>query len=202
MTPSVFCIFNFIKKKIRYPWACNVSSTTAPGTFTTCDFGGPHPLSTTKKNILIIGDSVSNGYFQEGLAGANVPDLLKDVAMAQHAPFSPGSGGAGPTNHGLDCIEVYLRLANGQPAHYDAISFNFGLHNLANTRVALETYREQLDAIADRLLKTESKIIYLSTTPMMPKCCNGGPLIPSTEGAPPPKCKEGATATYESKSLK
>ena len=55
----------------------------------------------------------------ETTAGAGVPDLLKDVALAQHAPFSPGSGGAGPTSHGLDCLEVYLRLATGVPAHYE-----------------------------------------------------------------------------------
>jgi hypothetical protein len=52
-----------------------------------------------------------------------VPDLLGDVALTQHAPFSPGSGGAGPTSHGLDCLEVYLRLATGEAAYYDAISF-------------------------------------------------------------------------------
>jgi hypothetical protein len=31
-----------------------------------------------------------------GTPGTNVPDLLADVALSQHAPFSPGSGGAGP----------------------------------------------------------------------------------------------------------
>ena len=74
---------------------------------------------------LIIGDSVSNGYCLEGTPGSNVPDLLSDVALTQHAPFSPGSGGAGPTSHGLACLEVYLQLATGAPAKYDAITFNF-----------------------------------------------------------------------------
>ena len=55
----------------------------------------------------------------EGTAGTNVPDLLQGIALAQHAPFSPGSGGAGPTSHGLDCLEVYLQLATGAPAHYE-----------------------------------------------------------------------------------
>ena len=61
----------------------------------------------------------------EGTPGSNVPDLLSDVALTQHAPFSPGSGGAGPTSHGLACLEVYLQLATGAPAKYDAITFNF-----------------------------------------------------------------------------
>jgi len=31
---------------------------------------------------------------------------------------------------------------------------------------------------------------------MMPNCCQGAPLLPPTEGAPPPKCKEGTSNTY------
>ena len=85
--------------------------------------GSLNPKRTTLR--LIIGDSVSNGYFLEGTPGSNVPDLLSDVALTQHAPFSPGSGGAGPTSHGLACLEVYLQLATGAPAKYDAITFNF-----------------------------------------------------------------------------
>ena len=80
-----------------FPWACQMPSVSTPGSISTCATGAPYPLSTSKKNVLIIGDSVSNGYFLEGVAGSNVPDLLQDVALAQHAPFSPGSGGAGPT---------------------------------------------------------------------------------------------------------
>lgn len=137
------------------------------------------------------GDSVSNGYFLEGTPGTNVPDLLADAALSQHAPFSPGSGGAGPTSHGLDCLEVYLQLATGAPAHYDAISFNFGLHDLGNKPSDIATYTKQLEAIADRLLKTKSKLLYLMTTPMMPGCCAGAALLPSGEGAPVPSCAIG-----------
>lgn len=179
-----------------YPWACNVTSVTSPDKFTICDLGGRNPLSKTKKNVLMIGDSVSNGYFQEGLPGQNVPDLLNDIAASQHAPFSPGSGGAGATNHGLDCLEIYLTTASGEAVNYDVISFNFGLHDLGNTTADLQTYKTQLTAITDRLTKTGSKLIYLQTTPMMPQCCNGGPMLPSGEGAPPPKCKAGAEFQY------
>ncbi len=54
----------------------------------------------------MIGDSVSNGYFLEADDLHNVPELVADIAVAQHAPFSPGSGGAGPTSSGLDCLDV------------------------------------------------------------------------------------------------
>lgn len=156
-----------------YPWACNVSSRSAPGRYTVCATGAPFPLSNAKKNVLVIGDSVSNGYFQEGSFGSNVPQLIQDVALAQHAPFSPGSGGAGPTSHGLDCLDVYLNLATGEPARYDAITFNFGLHDLGNTTADVQVYTQQLGAIADRLLATKAKLLYLLTTPMEPNCCGG-----------------------------
>jgi hypothetical protein len=35
----------------------------------------------------------------------------------------------------------------------------------------------------------------------MPECCGGAALLPSSEGAPIPKCKEGATATYRCDSV-
>ena len=60
---------------------------------------------------------------------------------------------------GLDCLEVYLRLATGAPAHYDAISFNFGLHDLGNSTADVATYQAQLEAIADRLLSTNAKLL-------------------------------------------
>jgi hypothetical protein len=149
----------------------------------------------------MIGDSVSNGYFQEADPKQNAPELLADVALTQHAPFSPGSGGAGPTSHGLDCLDVYLHTAAGELAHFDLITFNFGLHDLGNLTSDIATYEQQLTAITDRLLTSVSgnasaKLLYLMTTPMMPGCCGGGPLIPSSEGAPVPKCKAGATAVY------
>jgi|TARA_B110000208_G_scaffold131433_1_gene159299 hypothetical protein len=180
---------NISSPRNGFPWSCEVKSIASPTASTLCSTGAPFPLSTTKKNVLIIGDSVSNGYFMEGDSGTNVPDLLKDIALAQHAPFSPGSGGAGATSHGLDCLETYLQLATGDPAHYDAITFNFGLHDLGNKTSDVSTYVAQLSGIADRLVQTGSKLIYLATTPMMPECCNGAALLPSGEGAPVPKCK-------------
>jgi hypothetical protein len=53
-----------------FPWSCimpSVSSSSPPQK-TTCSTGAPFNLSKTKKNILIIGDSVSNGYFVERCA--------------------------------------------------------------------------------------------------------------------------------------
>ena len=84
------------------------------------------------------------------------------------------------------------RPPTGAPARYDAISFNFGLHDLGNRPSDISTYAAQLAAIADRLVKTKAKLLYLMTTPMMPECCAGAALLPSGEGAPVPKCSAGA----------
>ena len=59
-----------------------------------------------------------------------VKSALLCTSLVQHAPFSPGSGGAGPTNYGIDCLDVYLHTASGVPAQYDLVTFNFGLHDL------------------------------------------------------------------------
>ena len=72
---------------------------------------------------------------------------------------------------------------------------------MGNTSSDLATYTEQLSAIADRLLKTKAKLLYLMTTPMMPECCDGAALLPSSEGAPVPACKSGASATYRCDSV-
>ena len=47
-----------------------------------CKPGPPLPMSTTLKNVLVIGDSVSLGYTP------SLTDLLGDVALVQHAPWA------------------------------------------------------------------------------------------------------------------
>eukprot|EP00658_Telonema_sp_P-2_P021523 TRINITY_DN18574_c0_g1_i1.p1 TRINITY_DN18574_c0_g1~~TRINITY_DN18574_c0_g1_i1.p1 ORF type:complete len:213 (+),score=35.10 TRINITY_DN18574_c0_g1_i1:282-920(+) len=128
-----------------------------------------------------------------GDAGPCVPELLKDIAVVQHAPWSPGSGGAGNTQHGIDCLDTWLRLCDGTPAKYDLIAFNFGLHDLDNRTAAVNKYTSQLANLTDRLRATEAKLQYHLTTPMMPKCCDGAPLNPAGEGAPRPHCARNET---------
>jgi hypothetical protein len=69
--------------------------------------GPPFPLSTTKKNVIIIGDSVSLGY--TGSLAKN----LSDIAIVQHAPWS-GDGGAEETAYGVQCLDFYLRSPSGE----------------------------------------------------------------------------------------
>jgi len=190
--------YGCIKETLGLGWACNVSSTDPSHPFTACFTGAPSPLSKTKKNVLIIGDSVSNGYVIECGGVGCVPELLEDVALVQHAPWSPGSGGAGPTQHGVDCLDLWLRQCDGTPARYDLISLNFGLHNLRNDTASLTQYSSQLESITARLrsLAPATKLLYVTTTPMMPTCCRGGPLVPAGEGAPTPECGANDTQNF------
>lgn len=52
-----------------------------------CKPGAVLPMSTTKKNILIIGDSVSIGYTPW------VAQHMSDVALVQHSPYDVRDGG-------------------------------------------------------------------------------------------------------------
>ena len=68
-----------------------------------CKMGPALPPSKTLKNVLIIGDSVSIGY--TSYASPNVPELLSDVALAQHGPWDVSDGGAGTTGNGVACLD-------------------------------------------------------------------------------------------------
>lgn len=71
-----------------------------------CKTGPPEPLSTTLKNVLIIGDSVSIGYTPF------VATELASVALVQHSPWG-GDGGAEETKYGANCIQNLIRAPDG-----------------------------------------------------------------------------------------
>lgn len=87
-----------------------------------CKPGPPLPASTSLKNVLVIGDSVSLGYTP------TVANLLADAALVQHAPWG-GDGGAEETAYGLQCIKQWLFSPNGTAFTADLVYFNFGLHD-------------------------------------------------------------------------
>lgn len=87
-----------------------------------CKTGPPLPLSTTKKNVLIVGDSVSIGYTPW------VAQALQDQALVQHSPWG-ADGGAEETQYGYRCLENLIRAPDGTPLSPDVLVFNWGLHN-------------------------------------------------------------------------
>ena len=117
----------------------------------------------TSPRVLIIGDSISNGYM------APLQTLLADSATLTHNP-----GIARHTGWGRAHLDDWLGDTS-----WDVIHFNFGLHDLkyvdaagknttskegAHIQVPLEEYRENLEAIVKRLQQTGAALIFATTT--------------------------------------
>ena len=114
-----------------------------------------------RPRVLIIGDSISIGYFKP------VQEMLRGEAELVHNP-----GNAAHTWNGLEKIDSWLG-----DRHYDVIHFNWGLHDLRymkdgkpnrdGTRTStLEQYKENLEKLVRRLEKTGATLIWASTTPV------------------------------------
>eukprot|EP00729_Bicosta_minor_P001691 gene1691-34605_t len=154
------------------------------GAVTTCvpsnsngDAGPPLPADPTRKNILVIGDSVSLGY---------TPVVAKNMAaeaLVQHAPWG-GDGGAEETAYGVQCLDYWLRYSNGSAYAADLVYFNFGLHDgpqlfnapPANVTIPgqegnMTVYAPELTEIATRLKaysdKTGARLLFGITSPMI-----------------------------------
>ena len=86
----------------------------------TCKSGPPLPMSTSLKNVLWIGDSLSLGMIPHVAAN------LSDIALVQHAPWG-GDGGAEETTYGGYCLDYFLASPSGMAVKMDAVIFNFGM---------------------------------------------------------------------------
>lgn len=116
--------------------------------------------------VLIIGDSISNGYTPP------LKELLAGEALVSHNP-----GNAGHTGRGLEQLDAWLG-----DERWDVIHFNWGLWDLAyrpngsKTRGldkkdgtqtwSVEEYAGHLETLVARLQKTGARLIWASTTPV------------------------------------
>ncbi len=123
--------------------------------------------------ILIIGDSISGGYFpyvKENLAGK--AELFQPIIYDDKGNIKSCCGG---TTQGVEEIDIYLK-----DKKWDIIHFNFGLHdikhidpttgknskNLNHPRQASpEQYEINLIEIVKKLKQTGAKLIFATTTP-------------------------------------
>jgi len=115
-------------------------------------------------NVLIIGDSISIGYFQP------TKQLLESEALVYH-----NAGNAQHTAHGLDKLDEWLG-----DTRWDVIHFNHGLHDLkyidangkrvppseGTQQILVEDYTRNLEKLVRRLKKTRAKLIFATTTPV------------------------------------
>ena len=140
---------------------------------------GPGNLtwSDTRPNLLVVGDSISavgTGYVED------LTSVLGGLAHVVHAGTvadngrrlgnEPDLGHKGPcgTSFGvLECVDTWLG-----PRKWDAISFNWGLHDICPklyAPVSRTEYAENVRAIVTKLsagLTARGKIVWVSTTPV------------------------------------
>jgi acyl-CoA thioesterase-1 len=120
--------------------------------------------------VLLIGDSISIGYTLD------VRKLLEGQANVHRIPTN-----GGPTTNGLANLKAWLGDKN-----WDVIHFNWGLHDVkfivgddkskivpvetpaAKHQVPLAEYEKNLAALVATLKGTGAKLIWCSTTPVVP----------------------------------
>ena len=129
----------------------------------------PKAVDPKLPNVLIIGDSISIGYT------VAVRELLAGKANVYRPPTN-----CGPTTNGLAGIDAWIG-----DKKWDVIHFNWGLHDLkfitddpsklvpaetpgAKWQVSLEDYEKNLRTLVERMKKTGAKLIWCTTTPVVP----------------------------------
>lgn len=118
-----------------------------------------------KKNVLIIGDSISIGY---------TPFVAKELAEVANVLHNPGNGQE--TGYGLEHIDEWLAMGS-----WDVIHFNWGLWDLcyrhpeATTQGnrdkvngtltwTVDEYAKNLELLVEKLEATGATLIFATTT--------------------------------------
>ncbi len=145
-----------------------IGSTVLLAALSTCLLGCASGDSATKQNrtaqVLIIGDSISIGYFEP------TKQLLAWKAEVYH-----NTGNAGHTRNGLAQLDTWLG-----DTPWDVIHFNHGLHDLkyvdakgalvppdqGTQVISVDEYARNLEQIVERLKQTRARLIFATTTPV------------------------------------
>ena len=154
-------------------YECVARSNNASWGFSRCSCkpGAPLPPSTTLKNVLVIGDSISLGY-TPALTAA-----LADVAVIQHAPWST-DGGSEETAYSLQCaLPFWLSSPRGEPVPWNLIYVNSGMHNSGQGAAWIvpgqsgepAAYAAELATLLASLARSVPRVVFAVTSPMM---CN------------------------------
>lgn len=130
-------------------------------------------------NVLILGDSISIGYTLQ------VRELLKGKANIYRPVNAQGTR---PINCSGTLFGLQRSSAMLKAHKWDLIHFNWGLHDLKHVKKAgthdksndpksprqasPEVYQEKLKEIVAALKKTEAKLIFATTTPVVPGTLN------------------------------
>eukprot|EP01116_Phalansterium_solitarium_P019249 TRINITY_DN5316_c0_g1_i1.p1 TRINITY_DN5316_c0_g1~~TRINITY_DN5316_c0_g1_i1.p1 ORF type:complete len:329 (-),score=76.72 TRINITY_DN5316_c0_g1_i1:63-998(-) len=144
------------------------SNNTVVGT-SVCKRGPAIPASTTKPNVIVLGDSVSIGYTPHVAAN------LSERYLVQHTPYDDSDGGAEETAYGIQCLDYFLSTPQNVEFNASLVVFNWGMHNVFDGTVPGQNgdpgvYNAQLQVIVERLLlyckDTGAKLLWVTTTPV------------------------------------
>jgi hypothetical protein len=109
------------------------------------------------KQWLMIGDSITGGCMANGMPKVSTSHGIQVI----HSP-----GNAANVWWGAHCLDGWL----GDPARWDVITFQFGLHDLAldNERIEPPTYTRLFANISQRIatLAPRAKLLWVTTTPV------------------------------------
>jgi len=105
-------------------------------------------------NVLLIGDSISQGY-----------DKMVKAGLIGKANVTRNPGNAEWSGTGIKKIDSYLG-----DTKWDVIHFNWGLWDMYgweydNEERSPEAYAKRLDELVTRMKKTGAKLIWATTTP-------------------------------------
>jgi lysophospholipase L1-like esterase len=103
------------------------------------------------KYVLVIGDSISEGYTP------HLKELLPEYAVVHN------EGNARSSRNAVEKIETWI----AQVPKRDVCTFNHGLHDTAEysgPQTPIETYRSNLTTVARRLRQACARVIFFTTT--------------------------------------
>jgi hypothetical protein len=106
---------------------------------------GPSVVSTSQPNVLIVGDSVSDGYIP------HVQAVMRNTTNVQHGPNNAGGGCADGVGYGAWCTKYFVRTPQYILPPWDVITFNYGLHDGGDSN---STYLAGISSIADQVIQT------------------------------------------------
>ena len=156
---------------------CKPADGSPQATFSKCPCkpGMPMPPDPARKNVLIIGDSLTIGYTPAVAAN------LADIALVQHAPWDTSDGGAEESAYFAQCLDNWVRSPSGIVFWPDVVYFNSGMHNLQTSGQTTPGQSGNASEYAAEMLNVmtrmkawamgspgnKTKLIYGLTTPLL-----------------------------------
>ena len=127
-------------------------------------------MDESRKNVIIIGDSVSIGYTPL------VAESLEDIAQVVHSPWDYHDGGASDAGYGYRCLSRFLTAADGTSLRPDVLYFNWGIHSAVAGSDEAQNYAKYLSWIVQELTawarsssdnEDKVKLIFALTSPWL-----------------------------------